>query len=63
MSTIRRSTTSASTPPGPERLPQRWAIILIASAGAAVLAFLAGGPLLALGTFATAITLLHTVME
>ncbi|MFJ4597745.1 MULTISPECIES: hypothetical protein [unclassified Kitasatospora] len=47
---------------GPERLPQRWALILSVAAGAGVLAFVIGGPLAGLGTLVAVTTLLHTVM-
>ncbi|MFI8085796.1 hypothetical protein ACIF6L_34025 [Kitasatospora sp. NPDC086009] len=46
----------------PERLSQRWALILSVAVGAGVLAFAAGGLLAGLGTVVAVITLLHTVM-
>ncbi|MEU8977646.1 hypothetical protein [Streptomyces sp. NPDC048309] len=63
MTNIRRRTTSGNSSPGPVRLPQRWAVILIAAAAVAGVAFLAAGPLAALGGLGTAVTVLHTVME
>ncbi|GHC37954.1 hypothetical protein GCM10010348_76560 [Streptomyces anthocyanicus] len=63
MTNIRRRTTSENSAPAPQRLPQRWAVILIAAAGMGVMAFMAGGPLAALGAVGTTVTILHTVME
>ncbi|OKI99929.1 hypothetical protein [Kitasatospora sp. CB01950] len=48
--------------PEPERLSQRWALILSAAGGVGVIGFIAGGPIVGLGAVAATITLLHTVM-
>lgn len=47
---------------GPERLPLRWCVILMASAAAGVLAFAAGGPLAAIGTASVVLATLHKVL-
>ncbi|MFI2620545.1 hypothetical protein [Streptomyces sp. NPDC018584] len=61
MTNVRRSTPS-NTPGSPERLPLRWGVILTAAALAAAVAFIAGGPLAALGTAWMVVGTLHAVM-
>jgi hypothetical protein len=63
MSNLRRHRVSGNTTPDPERLPLRWAVIGIAAAGVGAVAFLAGGPLAALGAVGATVSTLHTVME
>ena len=58
---VRRGAKAPATG-GPERLPLRWGVILMASASAGAVAFAAGGPLAAIGTASVVLATLHTVL-
>lgn len=52
------------TPPKqPQRLPQRWAIIAMATTAAGVAAYLAGGPIAAISIAMAVIVTTHGVLE
>lgn len=57
-----RPAASAQRTGGPQRLPQRWAIIAILTAGAAVIAYLAGGPVAAINAGA-AVVVAHRILD
>ncbi|MFC0504185.1 hypothetical protein [Micromonospora costi] len=47
----------------PPRLPQRWAIIAMVTAAAAIVGYLVGGPLAAIGAGATVLVAAHEVLD
>ncbi|MBV9830250.1 MAG: hypothetical protein JOZ82_01535 [Marmoricola sp.] len=59
---VRREYQSPAIASGPERLPLRWAVILIAAAAAGAAAFMAGGALAALGAVCLVASTLHKVL-
>jgi hypothetical protein len=46
----------------PERLPLRWGVILLATVGAGVTAFMIGGPLAAIGVAGLVVSTLHKIL-
>ncbi|SCG71745.1 hypothetical protein [Micromonospora inositola] len=48
---------------GPQRLPQRWAIIAMVTAAAATVAHLAGGPIAAITVGAAVLVAAHRVLD
>ncbi|WP_143568805.1 hypothetical protein [Streptomyces amritsarensis] len=60
MANVRRNSTGNTN--APEPLPQRWGLILTASALAGWVAFLAGGPLAAFGIALVVVGTLHTIL-
>lgn len=59
---IRREPVPAASSSGPERLPLRWGVIIMAAAGAAAAVFAAGGLFAAIGTAGVVVTTLHAVL-
>ena len=53
---------SNQSPSQPERLPQRWGLIFIGASVAGAVGFAIGGPLVAFGAAAGAISLLHQIL-
>ncbi|MFG1914105.1 hypothetical protein [Micromonospora sp. NPDC048898] len=47
----------------PQRLPQRWAIIAMVTAAAAIVAYLAGGPIAAITVGAGVLVAAHRVLD
>ncbi|WP_327411419.1 hypothetical protein OG458_42825 (plasmid) [Streptomyces sp. NBC_01281] len=62
MSRVRQNTRGNTAPASAERLPQRWGIILTAAVVMGAVAFMAGGPLAALGAIGVTIGTLHAVL-
>jgi hypothetical protein len=60
---VRRKPQSPATASGPERLPLRWGVILIAAATAGAAAFTAGGAIAALGAACLVASTLHKVLD
>jgi hypothetical protein len=60
---IRRQTRPTPQPRAPQRLPQRWAIIAIVTAAAAIVAYLAGGPIAAITVSAAVLVAAHRILD
>jgi hypothetical protein len=59
---VRRKSQTTGTPGGPERLPLRWGVILIAAGAAGAAAFTVGGAIAALGAACLVASTLHKVL-
>ncbi len=59
---VRRKSQPPAPSGGPERLPLRWGVILIAAGAAGAAAFTAGGAIAALGAVCLVASTLHKVL-
>jgi hypothetical protein len=58
-----RQTRPTPQPNEPQRLPQRWAILVMVTTAAAIVAYRAGGPITAITVGAAVLVAAHRVLD